>query len=138
MIHHKKEPCIYGETLKILKQLLRDGYIYTGKNRNHLRYLQKIFPEIRRSQFKNKSIYYLKDKNKQAFKEMMKQDKSRIITFQELGRMSQVFNANVDIKHKKAFIGRNRAKKPLKNCFSKDGSLRENGGSLVDFCIRKY
>lgn len=47
MINHKKHLCIQGETLELLKQLLRDGYIYNGKNRNKLRFLQKIFPVIR-------------------------------------------------------------------------------------------
>ena len=81
-------------------------YIYTGKNRNKLRFLQRIFPVIRRSQFKNKSIYYLEDKNKLALQEMMKQDTSRIISYQELGRMSQVFNTDLEIKQKRVFLGK--------------------------------
>ena len=100
------KPYIHGETLDILKQLLQDGYVYTGKNRNRLRFLQKIFPVIRRSQFKNKSIYYLEDKNKLALREMMMQNKSRIISFQDLGRMSQVFNTDLEIKQKRAFLGK--------------------------------
>ena len=98
------KPYIRGETLELLKQLLQDRYVYTDKNRNRLRFFQKIFPVIRRSQFKNKSIYYLEDKNKLALQEMMKQDTSRIISFQELGRMSQVFNTNLEIKQKRAFL----------------------------------
>ncbi len=102
----KKEPCVEGESLELLKQLLQHGYVYTGNNRNRLRFLQRIFPVIKRSQFKNKSIYYLEDKNKLALQEMMKQDTSRIISFQELGRMSQVFNTDLEIKQKRAFLGK--------------------------------
>ncbi len=102
----KDKPCIKGETLELLKQLLQNGFVYTGKYRNNLRFLQKIFPVIKRSQFKNKSIYYLEDKNKLALQEMMKQDTSRIISFQELGRMSKVFNTDLDIKQKRAFPGK--------------------------------
>ena len=101
------KPYIHGMNLEILQQLLRDGFVYTGNNRNHLRFLQKLFPQIRRSQFKNKSIYYLEDKNKLALKEMMKRDTSRIISFQELSRMSQVFNTNLDIQNKRRFLGKN-------------------------------
>lgn len=62
---------IHGEALDLLKQLLQNGFVYTGNNRNKLRFLQRIFPVIKRSQFKNKSIYYLEDKNKLALQEMM-------------------------------------------------------------------
>ena len=103
----KKPLCIEGETLEILKQILQDGYVYTGKNRVKLRFLQKIFPSIRRSQFKNKSIYYLEDKNKLALQEMMKRDTSGIISYQELSRMSQVFNTDLEIQQKRSFLGKN-------------------------------
>ena len=111
----KKKPlCIEGESLELLKQLLQGGYVYTGNNRNKLRFLQRIFPVIKRSQFKNKSIYYLEDKNKLALKEMMKQNTSRIVSFQELSRMSQVFNTNLEIKHKRSFLGKNLKPKRYK------------------------
>jgi hypothetical protein len=103
---NKKQLCIEGEALDILKQLLQDGYVYTGKNRNRLRFLQRIFPVIKRSQYKNKSIYYLEDKNKLALQEMMIQNKSRIISFQDLSRMSQVFNTYLEIKQKRTFLGK--------------------------------
>lgn len=106
MSNHKKSLCVEGEALELLKQLLQDGYVYTGKNRNKLRFLQRIFPVIKRSQFKNKSIYYLEDKNKLALKEMMKQNTSRIVSFQDLSRMSQVFNTNLDIRQKRAFLSK--------------------------------
>ena len=59
-----KEPCIRGETLELLKELLRKGYVYTEKNRISLRALHKHFLTIKRAQYKEKSIYYLEDKNK--------------------------------------------------------------------------
>jgi hypothetical protein len=112
---YKREPYISGKPLEILKQLLDKGFIYTGGNRGALRSLQKHFPVIRRSQFKNRSIYYLEDKNKQAFQEMMRQDTSKIISFQELGRMSKVFNTDLEINQKRAFIGKNPKPKRYKN-----------------------
>ena len=97
----KKSLCIEGGALVILKQLLQDGYVYTGNNRNKLRFLQKIFPVIKRSQYKNKSIYYLEDKNKLALLKMIKQNRSRIINYHELSRASQVFNMNISKTEKK-------------------------------------
>jgi hypothetical protein len=52
-------------------------------------------------------MFYLEDNNKLALQEMMKRNTSRIISFQELSRMSQVFNANLDIQHKRRFLGKN-------------------------------
>jgi hypothetical protein len=63
---YHREPYISGKPLELLKQLLEKGYVYTEKNRNALRALQRYFPQIKRSQFKGKSVYYLEDKNKLA------------------------------------------------------------------------
>ena len=110
----QRGPCIRGKTLALLKSLLKNGYVSTENNRTSLRFLQKIFPVIKRSQFKNKSIYYLEDKNKLALREMMKLDSSRIISYQEFSRMAQVFNTDVGIMQKRSFIGKNRKRRGYK------------------------
>ncbi|HIH97617.1 MAG TPA: hypothetical protein HA346_01205 [Thermoplasmata archaeon] len=110
----QREPCIRGKTLALLKNLLKKGYVSTGNNRTSLRFLQKIFPVIKCSQFKNRSIYYLEDKNKLALREMMEMDSSRIISYQELSRMTQVFNTDIKIMQKRLFIGRNRKRRGYK------------------------
>ena len=111
---YKREPYISGKPLELLKQLMQDGFVYTQENRNALRTLQRHFPEIKRSQFKNKSIYYLEDKNKLALKEMMKQNTSRIVSFQELSRMSQVFHTDLEIRQKRRFLGKSLRPKRYK------------------------
>ena len=124
----RKEPCVRGIALELLKEILRKGYVYTEKNGIPLRFLQKMFPVVKRSQFKNRSIYYLEDKNKLALREMMRLDSSRIISYQELSMMAQVFNTDIEINHKRSFIGRNRERRGYKikskkqhyNSFSKE------------------
>jgi hypothetical protein len=99
---------IRGSTLDLLKTILKEGLIVSNtKNNDNLRTLQKHFPSIKRSQYKKRSIYYLEDKNKLALKEMMKQNKSRIINYQELGEVCKIFNTNLDINEKRAFLGKN-------------------------------
>jgi len=136
----RKNPlCIEGEALEILKELLQNGFVYTGKNRNKLRFLQRIFPVIKRSQFKNKSIYYLEDKNKVALQAMMKQDTSRIISYQELSRMSQVFNTDLEIQQKRRFLGKNPHRKWWKRRKIKQGQIqnsKEKQSILDDFLGR--
>lgn len=137
---NKKQLCIEGEALELLKQLLQDGYVYTGKNRNRLRFLQKIFPVIRRSQYKNKSIYYLEDKNKLALQEMMVQNKSRIISYQDLARASQVFNTDLEIKQKRAFLGKNLKPKQykIKKYKQIQGSDSKEKQSLLDDFLGRF
>lgn len=104
----KKKPlCIEGKTLELLKQLLQDGYVYTGKNGAKLRFLQKMFsPSIQRAKYQNRTIYYLHDKNLLALKTFMSQDPSRIINYQELAKTSQVFDTELSKSEKNDFFGK--------------------------------
>ena len=113
------KPYIHGKNLELLKQLIQDGYVYTGKNGNRLRFLQKIFPSIRRAQYKNRSIYFLEDKNKFALKEMMQHDPSRILNYHELSRACQVFNTDISKPEKKRFFGKDKPRSRRVNPKSK-------------------
>jgi len=121
---YKRQPYISGKPLELLKELLEKGFVYTRENRNALRSLQKHFSVIKRAQFKNRSIYYLEDKNKLALQEMMKENRSRIINYQELGRVCQVFNTDLEIQQKRRFLGKkqkpkhNKIKKFRQHCQS--------------------
>lgn len=115
-----KGPYIRGKQLELLKQLLRDGYVYTSNNRNHLRGLQKHFPMIKRAQFKNRSIYYLEDKSNAALQEMIKQNASRVINYHDLSKLSNVFNIKLSQNEKKEILNKS-----------------EEDDSLAYFCIRR-
>lgn len=43
------------------------------------------------------------------------QNTSRVISFQDLGRLSQVFNIDLEIKQKRAFLGKNLKPRRYKN-----------------------
>ena len=96
-------PYIRGKQLELLRQLLKDGYVYTSNNRNPLRGLQKHFPMIKRAQFKNRSIYYLEDKSNAALREMIKQNKSRVVSYHDLLNMSKIFDVKLTSKEKEKF-----------------------------------
>jgi len=136
-MHKKKPVCIEGKALELLKQLLQDGYVYTGKNGAKLRFIQKMFsPSIKRAKYQNRTIYYLHDKSHLALQELMSRDPSRIINCQELAKASQIFNTELSKNEKNAFFG----KKPLLSRKRKQRSrekqklvLKENEGGLDDF-----
>jgi len=130
------KPYIHGKNLELLKQLIKYGYVYTGNNGNRLRFLQKIFPSIKRAQYKNRSIHFLEDKNKLALKEMMQHNPSRIINYQELGRLTQVFDSVLSKKEKKRFFGKNKPRSRRRNPKSKkenDSDSKEKKPFSDDF-----
>lgn len=136
----KREPYISGKPLELLKQLLEKGYVYTEENRNALRALQRFFPQIKRSQFKNKSCYYLEDKNKLALLELMKQNTSRIISYQDIAKACQVFNTDIEIHEKRAFLGKNRWRKArkIKESTSHYGFNPKEKQSLLDDFLGRF
>jgi hypothetical protein len=136
---YKREPYISGKPLELLKQLLEKGYVYTEENRNALRALQRYFPSIKRSQFKNKSCYYLEDKSKLALLELMKQNTSRIISYQDIAKACRVFNTDIEIYEKRSFLGKNqwRRTRKIKELTSRYGfNPKEKQTHLDDFLGR--
>jgi hypothetical protein len=52
--------------------------------------------------------------DKLALFETMKQDSTKIISYQEHGRMIKVFNTNNEMEQKQAFLGKKRTTRPWK------------------------
>ena len=128
---------IRGKTLELLKKLLKDGYVDSTRNcSQNLRTLQKHFPVIQRAQVEGKSIYYLNDKNKDALKAMINNRGSKIISYHDLARISQVFNVNLLPFEKNQLIGK-KEKHALPIIRRKDGgfmsSYKKNQTKLDDF-----
>jgi biotin operon repressor len=94
-------PCIKKEQFELFKQLLEDGYVYTDSNRNHLRGLQKHFPMIKRANYKGRSLYFLEDYSKTALNAMIKQKESKVISYHDLSKMSNIFDVKISSKEKK-------------------------------------
>ena len=105
-------PGIRGKTLYLLKQLLEDGYVISGRNLSpKLHTLRKHFPVIKSARVDNKTIYFLDDKNKVALKALLEAKKSRVINYQDLASMTQVFNLNLSGLEKKELLGKNECRK---------------------------
>ena len=132
----RKDPCIRGKTLEILKELLRKGYVHTERNRTTLRVLQKHFPIIKRAQYKRKSIYFLEDKNKIALEMMVKQRKSRVINYWDLASVARIFGVNLSTEEKHSLFGK-KIKTDLRIIRRKDGGYlscyNKNQKNLDDF-----
>ena len=141
---------IRGKTLDVLKQLLNDGYVISkGSISSNLHTIKKHFPHVKRAQVDGKSIYYLKDKNKQALEAMLKQKQSKIMSYADLSTMSTVFDVELKKREKQRFIGKKKGKshrntkasKKKNQPFSKEKDSSDDGflgrflhsGVLVNF-----
>ncbi|UCF49319.1 MAG: hypothetical protein JSU91_06105, partial [Thermoplasmatales archaeon] len=101
----RREPCIKGKTLELLKQLMNEGYIYpTISTIHHLRKLKTYLPMIQRTQVDGKSIYHLSDKNRVALQAVMKKKHSKIISYQELKSITKIFGVNLDNAEKQSYV----------------------------------
>lgn len=137
---YHREPYISGKPFELLKQLLEKGFVYTERDRNALRSLQRFFPQIKRSQYKNRSCYYLEDKNKQALLELMKRNTSRIISYQDLANAAHVFNTDIEIHEKRSFLGRNlwRKTRKIKESAVRYRSNPKEKQSLLDDFLGRF
>jgi hypothetical protein len=129
---------IRGKTLILLKQLLAEGYAYSGHNSTpNFRTLQKHFPVIQRAQINGKkTIYFIDDKNMIALKAIMKNRKSKIISYHELSKISKLFNVRLSPIEKDDILGK-KSKRILPTIRKKEGgfmsSFRKNQMKLDDF-----
>ena len=104
-----REAGIQGKSIDLLQEILEKGYINSNEdNCERLRKLKRLLPIIQRAQVKGRSVYFLSDKNKLALQAMIKRNTSRIISYQELGRMSQVFDIDLSIDEKNGFLGKTK------------------------------
>jgi hypothetical protein len=126
---------IRGNTLKVLKTLLTNGYVDSNtENSGNLRTLQKHFKEIKRTQVNGKkAVYYLEDKNKKALQSVIENKGSKVIGYYELAKMSHVFGVNLSNKEKTVLIGKKQGKSTYKNRSSKDNSSPSDEGFLGRF-----
>ena len=89
---------IYGKSLDLLKELMRNGYAFSS-GKYGLKYyvkLKKYFPNIRRTKMYGKTIYYLDDKSKIAAKALLKVSNKKVMSYQELKQITRIFNTELE------------------------------------------
>jgi hypothetical protein len=106
------------------------------ENTQHLRRIKRYLPIIQRAQVDGGSVYFLSDKNKVALQSMIKRKKSKIISYQELASISQVFGVNLSIVEKRNLIDK-KERRVLPIIRRKDGgflsSFKGSQAKLDDF-----
>ncbi len=134
-------PGIRGKTLEMLKELVANGFLLpTGEN-VHGRFLtlRKYFPSVYRISMYGKQIFLLKGREEEAVRAFLGSTRKKIISYQELHQVTEVFGADISRKEKEAFLFKKKGGREAKNRgVQKEDSLREKDDSFSFFCIRRY
>ena len=134
-------PGIRGKTLDMLQEIVTKGFIVPEKENVNLKFLllRKYFPTIYRINIYHKQIFLLTGKEDVALRAFLEKTDKKIISYQELRQVTEVFGTDISKKEKEAFLFKKRGGKGSKNRgVQKEGPLRENDDSFSFFCIRKY
>jgi len=134
-------PGIRGKTLEMLKELVSNGFLLpTGENvHRQFLTLRKYFPSIFRISMYGKQIFLLKGKEEEAVRAFLGSTRKKIISYQELHQVTEVFGADISRKEKEAFLFKKRGgRRSDKRGVQKSVSLREKEDSFSFFYIRRY
>jgi DNA-binding CsgD family transcriptional regulator len=132
---------IRGKTLDLLQEIIAKGYASSSYGYTQQRYmvLRKYFPTICRKTIYGKTIFYLKGKEDAAVRAFLENTRKKIISYQELRQVTEVFGTDLTIKEKEAFLFKKQGNRGVKN-----HGVQKRDFHLLDldsfsfFYIRKY
>ena len=134
-------PGIRGNTLKLLQEILIQGYVLSSKmdvkNKYHI--LKKYFPKICKIYLNNRSILYLEDKAPVAARAFLQDIDKKIMSYQELKQISKVFGVDLSIQEKNNFLNKkdyNKGRKKQSGKAKKRSSCKEYQTKIDDFLHR--
>jgi len=133
---------IRGKTLDLLQEIVTKGYAYPprgGYVQQRYRTLRKYFPAIRRITIYGRTIFYLKGREDEAVRAFLDRVNKKIISYQELKQVTEVFRADLNKSEKEAFLRRKRKNIFRKIWGSKNASkavLQEAQSEFDDFLRR--
>ena len=109
MVGYPHDFGIEGNTLKLLKEIMENGYAKPSKEYTYKCYqkLRLKFSNIRRVKMYGKTIYFIQENSDLAMRIFLEDLNKKIISYQELQQIINVFDGEMIRKDKKKYI-RNR------------------------------
>jgi len=110
-------PGIRGKTLDLLQEIVAKGYASPSCRYPQQRYtiLKKYFPTICRITIYNRPIFFLKGKEDVAVRAFLEKVNKKIISYQELKQVTEVFGVDLSKQEKETFLHKNKARKLFRN-----------------------
>ncbi len=102
-------PGIRGETLELMKELLKNGYMLSSEEKYIARKyqtLKKYFPNIVRVKTNHQSIIFLEDKAEIAARVYISKIEKKVLSFSELKKITDIFGVTLSKTEKYMFVGK--------------------------------
>ena len=96
--------------IKLLNRLMTDGYLISDFNVPVVRNLQSKFPIIRSARYKDKTFFYLPDREEETIEAFFKEKPDRIISYRAIEEMAYLLGVKVSNKNQRKLLERYRKK----------------------------
>ncbi len=107
MAYGRGNTALRGETLEILKALMKDGYYLPDSRyalaRSCYKALKKHFP-VKVVMTRKKSVYFCEGKEKEAMKAFLGRWRKGTMSFRELGQMSKLFGISLKSSERESML----------------------------------
>ncbi len=102
----KKKADISNRAFLLLQELVCKGYAFPCSRYGFKDYqiLRKEFPNIWRADMYGRTIFYLEDRSDIAMRMFLERIDRKIISYQELKQIIDIFQGNISKKDKKKYI----------------------------------
>lgn len=105
----KNKTLFGGKTMGVLQELMENGYAYiTDGKATNVHILKKYFPKIQMTRAKGRRIAFLPERKEDAMKALLGKIKKKVWSYQELKRVTKLFNADLTRQEKQRYIGKNK------------------------------
>jgi DNA-binding CsgD family transcriptional regulator len=108
IVGHTHDLGIAGKTLDLLQEIMEKGYAKSS-TKHPYKYYQKLrakFPNIRRVKMYGKTIYFIQERSDEAMRDFLEDLNKKVISYQELQQIINVFQAKMGKKDKKKYLGK--------------------------------
>jgi len=108
IVGHTHDLGIAGITLDLLQEIMEKGYAKSSTKYQYKHYqkLRAKFPNIRRVKMYGDVIYFIQERSDEAMRDFLEDLNKKVISYQELQQIINVFQAKMGKKDKKKYLGK--------------------------------
>ncbi len=96
--------------IKLLNRLMTDGYIISDFNVPVVRNLQEKFPVIRSARYKDKTFFYLPEREEETIEAFFREKPDRVISYHAIEEMAYLLGVKVSKKDQRNLLEKYKGK----------------------------
>jgi len=90
--------------IKLLNRLMTDGYLISDFNVSVVRNLQEKFPVIRSARYKDKTFFYLPEREEETIEAFFREKPDRVISYHAIEEMAYLLGVKVSNKDQRNLL----------------------------------